>query len=71
VEEGTVAQRIELGVGESELLADPKRDPLDTERVSGGIRILCIDGGVQGLDRLERALLEQPVGLEELAQSAL
>ena len=56
---------VELLPLEPELLAEGDRDPLHALRVARGVRILGVDRGVQALDRVERALLEQAVGLDE------
>jgi len=68
VEERPEAERIDPVAGELELLAERERDLLDTLGVARRIRVLRLDGRVQRLDRLERALLEPPVRREELAR---
>src|SRR5919109_163366 len=68
VEERGVAEHVEALRRKPELLADRERDRLHALRVSGGIGVLGLDRGVQRLDRLERALLEPVVRVEQLAR---
>ena len=65
VEEGAEAERVQALRRELELLAQCERDPLHTERVAGRVRVLCLDGRIQALDRLQRALLEPAVRVEQ------
>jgi hypothetical protein len=65
VEETREAEQIEALAPEPQLLAEADGDPLHPQRVAGGVRVLRVDRGVEALDRLERALLEQPVRLDE------
>jgi hypothetical protein len=65
VEEAGEAEDVELLAVEPELLAQGDRDPLYPLRVPCGVGILGVHRRVEARDRLERALLEQPVGLGE------
>src|SRR5919201_3359638 len=58
VEETAESHRVEAVRGNTELLRNRERDPLHARRVPRRVGILRVDGGVEALDRLERALLE-------------
>src|SRR2546423_5930555 len=65
VEEGPESQRVQARGRELELLPERERDLLYPQRVAGGVRVLGLDGGIEALDRLERALLEPAIRVEE------
>ena len=69
VEETGVAERVQPVGRQAELFADRERDLLHALRVPGRVGVLRLDGGVQRLDRLERALLEAVVRLQQLARA--
>ena len=68
VEERAEADRVEAVGRQLEFLGDGEGHLLDPLRVAGGVRVLGLDGRVQRLDRLERALLEAVVRVKELAR---
>src|SRR5437763_1892929 len=69
VEEGAVAEGVEALGRDPELRGDREGDTLHPKRVPGRVRVAGVDGRVEALDRLERALLEQPVRLEQLSRA--
>src|SRR6266540_140822 len=71
VEEAAEAHGVESLSGNAELLRDGESDPLHAGGVSRGVRILRVDGRIQALDRLERALLEPAVRVHQLAGARL
>ena len=71
VEERSGAERTELLGGEPQLPSDRERDAPDALRVAGRVRVASLDGGIQGLDRLEQRRLELARGLDEVVRSRL
>jgi hypothetical protein len=67
VEQRAEAQRVELLGRQVELCRDREGDALHTQRVAGRVGVFRLDGCVQALDRLERALLEPLVRGEQVA----
>ena len=65
VEEGGVAEKVELGTGEVELAADRERQALHAARVAGRVRVARVDRRGEAFHRRGRALAEQPVRLLE------
>ena len=69
VEEARVAEHGQPVGRKAELRAERDDDPADALRVTGGVGILRLDRRVQALDRLERAVLEAAIGLEQLPRA--
>ena len=67
VEEPAETNRVEPIRRHAELRCDREGDALNPRRVPRGVRILRVDGGVEALDRLERALLETAVRVHQFA----
>ena len=69
VEEPAEADRVEPLGRHAQLGRDRERDALNSRRVAGGVGILRVDGRVEALDRLQRALLETAIGVHQLART--
>ena len=67
VKQAAEAHRIDPVRRQTELLGDRDRDALHARGVPRRVGILGVDRRVQALDRLERALLEPPVRVHQLA----
>ena len=65
VEEGRVAEQVELHVRESELTTDRERQLLHTARMAGRVGVPRVHRRGEALHRRRRALLQQPVRLLE------
>ena len=61
IQDGAIGEIVAADI----LGGDGQRYALDPCRMSRGVRILGLDRGVERRDRLERALLEEPVGLRQ------